>query len=131
MDPVTTAIVNFLAAGVGAGFTEASKTVAVDAYGKLKDLIAKKTGEESELTNAINQLEKKPDSASRKGVVQEEIEDAGISGDPEIFTLAQKLVELIESHGKAGQSVIQIAIGEGNEQQGIVSISVNSRPSKS
>ena len=84
MDPITTAIVAALAS--------LSKNVISDSYNVLKITLKKKFGSESDLIDAVEKLEKKPDSEGRKAVMQEEIEIAKANEDPEIIQLAQDLL---------------------------------------
>jgi hypothetical protein len=73
MDPITAAIVAAASAGAISGLTEASKTAITDAYSKLKALLTKKFGGESDVVHAVNEVEAKPDSAGRKATLQEEV----------------------------------------------------------
>ncbi len=97
MDPITTAIVAALAA--------LSKNVISDSYNVLKITLKKKFGSESDLVDAVEKLEKKPDSEGRKAVVQEEIEIAKANEDPEIIQLAQDLLNKIKEQ-QGGQQII-------------------------
>ena len=54
MDPITTALVAALA--------RLSETVVKDAYNGLKAIIVRKVGDGSDLTNALEHLEKRPNS---------------------------------------------------------------------
>ncbi len=97
MDPITTAIVAALA--------NLSKDAIKEGYGALKAALKKKFGDESELVDAVNKLEKKPDSEARKAIVQEELESAKVNDDPEILKLAQDLDNKLKEM-TGGQSVI-------------------------
>jgi len=83
MDPITTAIV--------AGIANTSKDAIKDCYGCLKTSLKKKFGSESDLIDAIDKLEKKPDSQARKASLQEEIEIAKVNDCLEIVSLAEDL----------------------------------------
>jgi hypothetical protein len=74
MDPITTAIVAALA--------NLSKDAIKDGYVALKETCKKKFGEKSDLVDAIDKLEKKPDSEARKATVQEEVETAKVTQQP-------------------------------------------------
>lgn len=98
MDPITSAFVTALAIPV-------AKDVIKDGYEALKAALKKKFGEDSDVVNAVEQLEKKPDSEGRKTILQEEVENAKIYNDPEIVKLAEDfLIKLKEQPG--GQEII-------------------------
>ncbi|MGC1246639.1 MAG: hypothetical protein WA865_10555, partial [Spirulinaceae cyanobacterium] len=97
MDPITTAIVAALAA--------LSKDAIKDGYNALKSTLKKKFGSESDLVDAVEKLEKKPDSEGRKAMVQEEVETAKANDDTEIVRLAQELLEQIKEQ-PGGQQII-------------------------
>ena len=115
MDPITTAIVAALAAGVAGGATEVSKKAIVDAYGMLKTALKKKYGADSDLAEAVDKLEEKPDSAGRQTTVQEEVTDAKAAADPQLEQLAQALIEALEStpEGQKAVSKYQISVSGG------------------
>lgn len=97
MDPITTAIVAALAS--------LSKDVIKDGYDALKAVIMKNFGEHKDLVDAIDKLEKKPDSEARKAAIQEEVEIARVNDDPEILTLVQNLLDKIKEQ-PGGQEII-------------------------
>ncbi len=98
MDPISTAIVAALA-------SDLTKTAIKNSYNALKNALKKKFGSESDLVEAVNGLEKKPDSEGRKATLQEEVENAKVNDDSEIIQLAQDLLaQLKEQPG--GQQVI-------------------------
>ncbi len=74
MDPITTAIVAALV-------SDLSKTAIKNSYNALKNALKKKFGSESDLIEAVNGLEKKPDSKGRKATLQEEVEIAKVNDD--------------------------------------------------
>jgi hypothetical protein len=95
MDPITTAIVAALSAGAASGLTETSKTAITDAYHQLKELLTKKFGAKSEVVQAIDQLEAKPESTGRKETLQEEIIEVKAEQDHEVLTAAQHVLTLL------------------------------------
>ena len=97
MDPITTAIVAAVA-GV-------SSSAIKDGYNALKSALKKKFGEKSDLVDAIDGLEKKPDSEARKATVQEEVEIAKINDAPDVLKLAQDLLDKIKEQ-PGGQEII-------------------------
>ncbi len=110
MDPITAAIVAAVSAGAISGLTEASKTAIADAYNKLKALLTKKFGGESDVVHAVNEVEAKPDSAGRKATLQEEVTTAKADQDQEVLQVAQALLQLLQATPEGGQHV-QIATG--------------------
>ena len=110
MDPITTAIVAALTAGVAGGVTEVGKKAIVGAYDALKAALKKKFGTESELVKAVQSLETKPDSAGRKTMVQEEVAATKADQNPEILAAAQALLEKIKAQ-PGGEQHVQTAIG--------------------
>lgn len=95
MDQITASIVGALMAGVLSGFTEMSKSAVTDAYTKLKGLLSKKFGASSGVTQAIAQLESKPDSPHRQGVLQEELTRVNAWQDTEVMRAASHLHMLV------------------------------------
>jgi hypothetical protein len=128
MDPITTAIIAALTAGVVSGTTEVGKNVIVDAYNALKAALQKKCGLDSDLVEAVEKLEKKPDSTGRKETLKEEVEAAQADQDPDILTAAQALLELLKAQPGGEQRVQQIATGNYIAQAshgGTASVQVN------
>jgi hypothetical protein len=111
MDPITTAIVAATAAGV----SKVGEQAVVDAYAKLKDLLANKFGTKSEVVKAIKEVEAKPDSSARKEVLKEEIAAVKADRDPEMLQAAQILLKAIKAK-PGGDQIIQTAIGDQNIQ---------------
>ncbi len=97
MDPITTAIVAALA--------NLSKDAIGDCYGTLKAALKKKFGSESDLVDAVDKLENKPDSEGRKATLQEEVEIAKVNDNPDIIRLAQDLLDKIKEQ-PGGQQII-------------------------
>lgn len=101
MDLITTAMMAALA--------NLSKDAIKDSYNALKSALKKKFGSESDLVDAVDKLEKKPDSEARKAMLQEEIEVAKVNEQPEILQLAQDLLNKIQEQ-PSGQQVISQTI---------------------
>ncbi len=97
MEPITGAIIAALA--------NLSKDAIKDGYGALKVALQKKFGDKSDLVDAVDKLEKKPDSEGRKSMLQEELEIAKVNEDPEILQLAQDLLDKIKEQ-PGGQQII-------------------------
>ena len=96
MDLITSAIVAALGAGAISGLTETSKTGITDAYQALKDLLAKKFGLKSQVVQAVDHLEAKPESASRQEGLQEEIIATQAEQDTEVLAAAKHLLTLLQ-----------------------------------
>lgn len=100
MDPITTAIVTTAGTGLAAGIIK-------DSYEALKAALQKKFGPESDLVDAVDKLEKKPDLKARKDMVKEEVEIAKVNDDPEILKLAEDLLEKIKQQPGGQQTINQ------------------------
>lgn len=98
MDIITSAIIAALAA--------LSKDAINDSYKELKSALKKKFGSESDVVDAVEGLEKKPDSKGRQATLQEEIEHTKVNEDSEIVQLAQDLLNKLQDQPQ-GQQVIQ------------------------
>ncbi len=108
MDPVATAIIAAVSAGAINGLTEASKTAITEAYTTLTSLIHKKFGSKSEVVQAVTQLEAKPESASRQGMLQEELLTVNAEHDQELLIAAQRVLTLVQpQQAGMGQFTIQ------------------------
>jgi len=99
MDTITTAIL----AAIGNLSQDAIK----DSYKALKYALRKNFGEKSDLTDAVEKLEKQPDSKARKALLAEEVEAAQANDDPEVLDLAQKLLEQLHDLPGGQQSIRQ------------------------
>ncbi|MEO0928826.1 MAG: hypothetical protein AAFY63_23565, partial [Cyanobacteria bacterium J06643_13] len=76
MDIITTAIIAALAG--------LSKDAINDSYKALKSALKQKFGSKSDVVDAVEGLEKKPDSKGRQTTLQEEIESSQVNEDSEI-----------------------------------------------
>ena len=72
MDPVTIVVTALVAGAVDALKPTATEAVK-DAYGKLKSTLIKKFGRDSDVGQAVQKVEDKPDSEARKRVLEEEL----------------------------------------------------------
>jgi hypothetical protein len=114
-DIVANAIVAALSAGAVAGATDTAKSAIADAYEGLKSLIKKKFGHDSDVAEAIDKLEAKPDSDGKKQVLAEELNTVNSTSDPELISAAQSLLALIKALPQ-GEKHIQVAQGTGIAQ---------------
>lgn len=120
MDPITGAILAALAAGVVGGATEVGKKLIVDAYGALKAALKKKHGKASDVVEAVDDLEKKPDSEARQAVVAEEIAATKANDDPELTQLAQALLEAVKKTPEGEKIVSKYNIQVQGGQVGVI-----------
>jgi hypothetical protein len=81
-----------------------------DAYAGLKGLVLRKLGKQGDVAGAVESVEKKPESAGHKQVLQEELTAAGAGRDQEVVDTATELLKLLEgnSPGITGGLVGQI-----------------------
>ncbi len=106
MDPITTAIITYLTPGVA----EVGKRVLSDAYEGLKNLLKKKFGLQSEVVQAVQALEAKPESSARKKVLEEEVTEVKADQDPDLRNAAQMLLKQVRMQ-PGGEQHVQNAIG--------------------
>ena len=114
MDPITGAIVAALASGALSGATEVGKNAIVDAYEALKTALKKKSADKNDVVEAVDKLEQKPKSEARRDLVAEEIDDANLSGDPELAKLAQALLDALESTDQVAKEGGKYIVQGGN-----------------
>lgn len=132
MDPITLAITAALTAGATGGVTDAAKKAIVDCYEGVKALIKKKFGSQSDVTEAMEKLEAKPNSEGRKQTLAEEIKIVAGEKDQDLLSAAQKLLELVKAL-PGGEQHIQMAVGVGNaiaDRGGVAMSNVSSWPGK-
>lgn len=94
MDLVTMAIITALADD-DSGSANLGKSNITEAYNALKSVLKQTFGVESTLLEAMELLEKRPDSAARKEVLQEEVITAQAHQLPEALLAAQTLLDRI------------------------------------
>lgn len=99
MDPITTAIVAALAAGVTAGAVDVGKKAISDAYEGLKTVIKNKFGKQGKLAEAVANLESNPESPGRRMTLQEEVAEVQADQDDEILAAVRNLEEKLTMHG--------------------------------
>ena len=98
MDPITTAVVAALAAGVTQGSV-------ADAYNFVKQLI--KTNFDNNVIEVIESLEKEPDSDIGKKWLQEKVQTNHLDKDTDIIEAAKKLMDEIEKSSGDENHVMQ------------------------
>jgi len=97
MDPISVAIFGALG--------KLSADAITESYHALKAAIAKKYGVDSDITKAVDDVEKKPDSTGRKETLKEELANAKLDNDPELVKLAETLIEKLKELDKSGSSI--------------------------
>ena len=121
MEPITTALV--------AALGKLAEPAVKDAYEGLKRLLAKKLGARHPAVDAVDQLEKKPDSNGRRETLGEELASSPAPTDPEILAAARALLEQVQRHGgTATQTVTQRVTGNRNIFSGTGDINIGGKP---
>src|SRR6476469_354838 len=85
MDTLTTSIVAAITAGAVRGTTDIAKKSIADGYDAIKGLIKKKFGGNSQVLDAMDKLQLKPDSAGRRETLAEEIKEIKADEVPELL----------------------------------------------
>ncbi len=115
MDPVSLAIISALSAGAASGLTDTTKKAIVDGYEGLKALLKKKFGSNSEVADAIEKLQAKPNSSGRSQTLEEELKAVNADKELQLRSAADSLLQLIKALPQGAQH-IQIAQGMGIAQ---------------
>jgi hypothetical protein len=129
MDPLSAAIIAAVAAGLVKGAGEVSQKVLVDGYERLKALLGRRFGDRSEVVQAVQGLEARPDSPARRNLVVEEVQLSGAGNDEELLTVARDLLARIQEDPGPRASVQQ-AIGSyiaQADRQSHAEVNVNTR----
>ena len=106
MDPISTAILAALA--------KLAEPAIKDAYDGLKAIIKRRFGAHHEVIQAVESLEKKPDSSGRREVLNEEMVSSGAAADAEILAAARFLLENLKKQPGGQQIVQQTVTGNRN-----------------
>jgi hypothetical protein len=117
MDIVTPAVI--------AGLSMLSESVIKDAYDKLKNTLASKFNQKSDLMKAIGLLEEKPESQGRREILREELHAANAHLDADVVQAAEALYEQIRLQTNVQQNVQQNVIGDHNIFSGTGNVSVH------
>jgi hypothetical protein len=97
MDPITI-VLTALVAGAASSAKDVAVQAVKDGYAGLKALIAHKFAAKPDVLDAVDKVEKKPDSEARQGVLKEELTTAGADKDEEVVKQAQALLDLLKQH---------------------------------
>jgi hypothetical protein len=120
MDPVSAAIITGLAAGVAGGATEVGQKLIVDAYDALKAALKQKFGAGSDVVEAVEHLEKKPEAPARQAGVEAEIKAAQADADPDVVAAAQAVLEALKNTPEGKQALSKYQIDAKNAQIGVI-----------
>jgi hypothetical protein len=121
MDPITTALV--------AGLAKLAEPAIKDAYNGLKAIIEKKFGAHHEIVQAVENLEKRPESAGRRETLKEEIVTSGAGADVEILAAARTLLEALKKQPGGQEIVQQVVTGNQNIFSGTGDIHIGGKQS--
>jgi hypothetical protein len=102
MDPLTV-ITLALVSGAALGAQSVAAQAVKDAYTGLRALIIRKTKEkkDTEVAEAIEGVEKRPNSKNREGVLREEVAAAKLDQDSEVVEKARALLALLKVQAPA------------------------------
>jgi hypothetical protein len=109
MDPVSV-IVSAIAMGASTALKATAGDVIKDSYRAFKELLLRKYGKHGDTAEAVEKLEKNPESQPRKDVLKEELTNAGAHKDQEVVDKSTELLKVLESKspGVTGGMVGQI-----------------------
>ncbi|MFE0513215.1 hypothetical protein [Streptomyces sp. NPDC058964] len=110
MDPISAAIAGAVAAGLLRGAGDVSQQALVDGYQRLKNLLVGRFGDRSDVVQAVEAVETRPDSVARREVLAEEVGRSGADRDDEITAAARDLLARLQQDPAVASSVQQ-AIG--------------------
>ncbi|MEZ4526099.1 MAG: hypothetical protein R2941_09300 [Desulfobacterales bacterium] len=108
LDTVTQAI----AAASAAGAQQVGTAMISDLYKGLKAMLIKKFGAKSDVADAVEKLEKKPDSKGRVETLAEEVQAAKADKDQDILVAAEKLLAALREQPGGSQIIQNVAVGE-------------------
>ncbi len=127
MDPVTM-IVTAVTAGAVVAARDVTAQAVKDGYAGFKALIVRKFGDKPDVLDAVEEVEKKPDSKGRQETLKEELAAAGAGGDADLLRQAQALLDLLKEHGLAGGSSYRAEVhGSGAAAQGPGAVAAGER----
>ncbi len=113
MDPITL-VVSALVAGLTTGVTETAKTTVNEMYTSLKTRVQKKAEGITDVHEALNKVEDKPESKARQEVLKEELAKLKIEDDAELIELAEALLKKVDPQGtQSGKYNISITDAQG------------------
>ena len=104
MDQITPAIIGALIAGA----KKVGESTIPDLYKGLKTLLKKKFGKKSDVAEATEKLEERPESEARQKMLAEEIAMVKADQDPEIIQAAEKLTQAIKAQPGGADIMYQV-----------------------
>jgi ElaB/YqjD/DUF883 family membrane-anchored ribosome-binding protein len=113
MDPISRAITAALAAGATAG-------PAADAYQALQAAIQRKHGPHSDLAQAVDKLQQRPNSAGWKEELATQVRVTHAAQDPQLLSLAQDLIAALKETPAGQQALGKYDIQVQGGQVGII-----------
>jgi hypothetical protein len=116
MDPISAAIIGALIAGA----TKVSERALNDAYSGLKTLIERRFGSTSELVQAVDAVERDPNSEPLQQWLQQAVTQTGAEGDAQIRQAAEILIQQIQRrpHGQQIISNVRDSVVVGGDYVG-------------
>jgi hypothetical protein len=120
MDPVSAAIITGLAAGVAGGAAGVGQKLIVDAYDALKAVLQQQFGAGSDVVEAVEHLEKKPEAPARQAGAEEEVKAAQADADPAVVAAAQAVLEALKNTPEGQQALGKYHIEARNSQIGVI-----------
>ena len=128
-DPVTAAVLAAISAMALTGGNEVAKRAVGDAYEALKGLLKRKLGG-GEAVEAVEKLEKSPESAGRKQIVSEELAAAKVDDDAELVAAAEQVMMKVRELEPGQRQHVMQAVGSYIAQAdrgGIAKVTINRR----
>jgi hypothetical protein len=116
VDPITSAVL--------AAFAKLAEPAVKDAYEAVKKLLSRKFGG---VKQAVDAVEKAPQSKDRRIVLQKEVAKSGAATDHELCAALDALIQALGNAGTSGASVTQNVSGNENIFTGTGSINVQQK----
>jgi len=113
------AIVAAITAGALDGAKDLTKKALSDGYAALREAIRAKYGHHKDVAEALDKVERKPESTGYAQVLSEELESSGAAADPTLISQASQLMDLIKalpSMGSGGQIAHGTGIAQADRQ---------------
>jgi hypothetical protein len=113
MDPITLVVAAFVA-GLSSGVTETAKVAVMDTYKAFKERLTIKTVVSEDAKDALEKVEREPQSKARQDFLKEELAKLDVDEDQQLVKMAQTLLEQIEETGtKFGKYSVSISDSQG------------------
>ncbi len=132
MEPITSALIAALAAGITAGLTDTGKQAIGDLYNSIKEKIRQKHGKDNKVIKAITILESEPNFLPYQAGLEQQISELEIDKDSEILNIATSLLSAIqEAQSKTNIQTVQNIYGANNAVAGTggtATINIQSQP---